>query len=180
VPAAWCKVSLQHGVAFGAIDHGAMWQCIGVPAKSALATVKILRCTSSSSCCGPSACCPPTSLPSPLHHRYALDHIPRNQAANIYARFVSFEKQHGSREGIEDVVASKRRFQYEEQLAADPLQYDTWFDYIRLEETAGDEDRIREVGAWGGPGGAGGHGLTLRWWVVGGFGAPGVCGHACV
>jgi hypothetical protein len=47
------------------------------------------------------------------------------------------------------VVASKRRFQYEEALAADPLQYDTWFDYIRLEEGAGDEARIREVGGGG-------------------------------
>jgi hypothetical protein len=41
--------------------------------------------------------------------RYALDHIPKNQAASLYTRFVTFEKQHGDREGIEDVVVSKRR-----------------------------------------------------------------------
>lgn len=28
----------------------------------------------------------------------------------------------------------KRRAQYEEALSTDPLDYDTWFDYARLEE----------------------------------------------
>lgn len=41
--------------------------------------------------------------------RYALDHIPKAQAGSLYARFVAFEKQHGDRAGIEDVVVSKRR-----------------------------------------------------------------------
>lgn len=34
-------------------------------------------------------------------YKYALDHIPKAQADNVYRRFVSFEKQHGNREGIE-------------------------------------------------------------------------------
>jgi len=46
---------------------------------------------------------------------------------------------------IEDVVVSKRRGQYEEALSADPLDYDTWFDYTRLEEGQGDLSSIREV-----------------------------------
>jgi len=50
-----------------------------------------------------------TLLTRPILCRYALDHIPKNQAASLYARFVTFEKQHGDREGIEDVVVSKRR-----------------------------------------------------------------------
>lgn len=33
--------------------------------------------------------------------KYALDHIPRAQANDVYRRFVTFEKQHGDREGIE-------------------------------------------------------------------------------
>ena len=33
--------------------------------------------------------------------KYALDHIPRNQAQDVYRRFVTFEKQHGDRTGIE-------------------------------------------------------------------------------
>jgi len=31
------------------------------------------------------------------------------------------------------------------QVAANPHNYDTWFDYARLEENAGDADKIREV-----------------------------------
>lgn len=31
------------------------------------------------------------------------------------------------------------------QVAANPHNYDTWFDYARLEENAGDPDKIREV-----------------------------------
>ena len=34
-------------------------------------------------------------------YKYALDHIPRAQADDVYRRFVTFEKQHGDREGIE-------------------------------------------------------------------------------
>lgn len=34
-------------------------------------------------------------------YKYALDHLPRSQATNVYRRFVTFEKQHGDREGIE-------------------------------------------------------------------------------
>lgn len=34
-------------------------------------------------------------------YKYALDHIPKGQAQDVYKRFVAFEKQHGDREGIE-------------------------------------------------------------------------------
>lgn len=36
-------------------------------------------------------------------------------------------------------------FQYEEEVNRNPLNYDNWFDYIKLEEEAGDVDRVREV-----------------------------------
>ncbi|KAG2493851.1 hypothetical protein HYH03_008067 [Edaphochlamys debaryana] len=78
-------------------------------------------------------------------YRYALDHIPKSSAPTLYARFVGFEKQHGDREGIEQVVVSKRRFQYEEEVAKSPYNYDAWFDYIKLEEGTGDVERTREV-----------------------------------
>ncbi|KAG2422724.1 hypothetical protein HXX76_015811 [Chlamydomonas incerta] len=78
-------------------------------------------------------------------YRYALDHIPKASAPSLYQRFVAFEKQHGDREGIEQVVVSKRRFQYEEDIAKSPYNYDTWFDYIKLEEGTGDVERTREV-----------------------------------
>ncbi len=73
--------------------------------------------------------------------------------------WISFEKKHGDKVGIEDVIIGKRRFQYEEvccddaptdtlqqELKSNPSNYDVWFDYARLEETySGDTDRVREV-----------------------------------
>jgi crooked neck len=78
--------------------------------------------------------------------KYALDHIPKQLADEVYQRFVNFEKQHGERDGIEDVIVSKRRFQYEDELARNAKDYDVWFDYIRLEEEAASEPaRLREL-----------------------------------
>ncbi|KAL2621055.1 hypothetical protein R1flu_001260 [Riccia fluitans] len=78
-------------------------------------------------------------------YKYALDHIAKGQAEDLYRKFVSFEKQYGDREGIEDVIVGQRRFQYEEDVKKNPLNYDTWFDYARLEESVGDRERTREV-----------------------------------
>ena len=47
-------------------------------------------------------------------YKYALDHLPKARAQEMYQMYTQFEKQFGNREGIEDVVVSKRRFQYEE------------------------------------------------------------------
>ena len=43
----------------------------------------------------------------------------------------------------QDVIVSERRFQYEADVKRDPLNYDAWFDYIRLEESAGQPGRVR-------------------------------------
>nr|XP_029121335.1 LOW QUALITY PROTEIN: crooked neck-like protein 1 [Elaeis guineensis] len=78
-------------------------------------------------------------------YKFALDHIPKGRAEDLYKKFVAFEKQYGDREGIEDAIVGKRRFQYEEEVRKNPLNYDTWFDYIRLEESVGNKEMIREV-----------------------------------
>lgn len=78
-------------------------------------------------------------------YKYALDNIPKSKASEIYQAFVAFEKQHGDREGIEDVIVSKRRFQYEDDIKENPYNYDTWFDYCRLEEQDGNPDKVREI-----------------------------------
>lgn len=46
---------------------------------------------------------------------------------------------------LQDVIVGERRFQYEAEVNKNPLNYDSWFDYIRLEEAAGDPDKVREV-----------------------------------
>jgi len=79
-------------------------------------------------------------------YKYALDHIPKHLAQELYKTYTSFEKMHGDRAGIEDVIISKRRFQYEEEIKQNSHNYDVWFDYARLEESLENNDeRVREV-----------------------------------
>ena len=62
-------------------------------------------------------------------YKYALDNLPKDKARGVYQSFMLFEKQHGDREAIEDVVLGKRRVQYEADVRANPTNYDVWFDY---------------------------------------------------
>jgi len=78
-------------------------------------------------------------------YQYALDRLPRSKSQLLHKSYTTFEKQFGEREGVEDVILSKRRVQYEEQIKENPKNYDVWFDYARLEETLGDKDRVRDV-----------------------------------
>lgn len=78
-------------------------------------------------------------------YKYALDRLPRSKSMVLHKAYTTFEKQFGDREGVEDVILSKRRVQYEEQLKENPRNYDIWFDFARLEETAGDPERVRDI-----------------------------------
>lgn len=75
---------------------------------------------------------------------------PSNKSAKenkeaLNAEMIAFEKRHGNREDIEDVIVKKRRALYEEKLEADGYDYDTWFDLSRLEEAEGNLESAREV-----------------------------------
>ncbi|KAL5541400.1 hypothetical protein UlMin_043444 [Ulmus minor] len=63
------------------------------------------------------------SLPSFTRciYKFALDHIPKGRAEDLYRKFVAIEKQKS------------------------PPNHDTCFDYIRLEESMGTKERIRKV-----------------------------------
>lgn len=78
-------------------------------------------------------------------YKYALDRLPRSKSMVLHRAYTTFEKQFGDREGVEDVVLSKRRVQYEEQLKENARNYDIWFDLARLEESTGDPERVRDV-----------------------------------
>merc|ERR1712224_23142 len=80
-----------------------------------------------------------------LIYKYAINSIPRKQAQNIIQQYINFENQFGSLQNIHTLTASKKRFDYEQKLLIEPLSYDTWFDYIRLEESYGDPVKIRDV-----------------------------------
>jgi len=77
--------------------------------------------------------------------KLALDILPKGASDDLYRAYVSFEKQHGDRDAIEEVVLNKRRYLYEEGIKRNRRNYDVWFDYCRLEESCGDVVRIREV-----------------------------------
>ncbi|EMR71142.1 putative cell cycle control protein [Eutypa lata UCREL1] len=78
-------------------------------------------------------------------YKYALDRLPRSKSMGLHKAYTTFEKQYGDRSGVEDVVLSKRRRLYEDQIKENPKNYDVWFDYARLEELSGDADRVRDV-----------------------------------
>ncbi|XP_076753022.1 pre-mRNA splicing factor crn [Xylocopa sonorina] len=78
-------------------------------------------------------------------YKYALDHIPKEKTQEIYKAYTIHEKKYGDRSGIEDVIVSKRKYQYEQEVKENPSNYDAWFDYLRLVESEGNVDIIRET-----------------------------------
>ncbi|XP_046859384.1 crooked neck-like protein 1 [Xenia sp. Carnegie-2017] len=77
--------------------------------------------------------------------KFALDHLPKEQCQDLYKFYTQHEKRFGDKGGIEDVIVSKRKFQYEEEIKANPNNYDAWFDYIRLMENESTSDIVRET-----------------------------------
>ncbi|RUS80280.1 hypothetical protein EGW08_011964 [Elysia chlorotica] len=78
-------------------------------------------------------------------YKYALDHLPKDQCEEIYKHYTIHEKKFGSRAAIEDVIVSKRRVKYEEEVKANPMNYDAWFDYLRLLESDGNLEQVRDT-----------------------------------
>jgi crooked neck len=69
----------------------------------------------------------------------------REKRDELYKSYITFEKKHGDREGIEDVIFTKQRGEYKKRLAKEPFDYDSWFEYAKLEEDHGDANSVREV-----------------------------------
>lgn len=78
-------------------------------------------------------------------YKYALDRIPKEEAQELFKNYTIHEKKYGDRAGIEDVIVSKRKYQYEEEVKANPHNYDSWFDYLRLMESEQDVEAARET-----------------------------------
>ncbi|KAJ8309533.1 hypothetical protein KUTeg_014407 [Tegillarca granosa] len=78
-------------------------------------------------------------------YKYALDNLPKERCEEIYKFYTVHEKKFGSRAAIEDVIVSKRRFQYEEEVKSNPLNYDAWFDYLRLLEDDQNIEQVRDT-----------------------------------
>jgi crooked neck len=69
----------------------------------------------------------------------------RNRREELYKTYLVFEKKHGDREGIEQVLLTKQRTQYNQRVAKDPHDYDAWFEFAKLEEDAGDPNTVRDI-----------------------------------
>ncbi|KAJ3686243.1 hypothetical protein LUZ61_015407 [Rhynchospora tenuis] len=78
-------------------------------------------------------------------YKFALAQVPKSRAEDLYKKYLAFEKQFGDKEGIGDAIVGKRRLQYEEEVRKNPLNYDSWFDYARLEEGVGNKKAVRKV-----------------------------------
>lgn len=77
-------------------------------------------------------------------YKYALEHLPKEKALELYKAYSIHEKKFGDKAGIEGIISSKRKFQYEQEIAENPTNYDAWFDYLRLIENEGDVEMIRD------------------------------------
>ncbi|XP_054720155.1 crooked neck-like protein 1 [Uloborus diversus] len=78
-------------------------------------------------------------------YKYALDKIPKEKAQELFKNYTIYEKKYGDRTGIENVIVSQRKFQYEEETKNNPLNYNNWFDYLRLMESESSIEETREV-----------------------------------
>ncbi|KAK8803532.1 hypothetical protein WA158_001226 [Blastocystis sp. Blastoise] len=77
--------------------------------------------------------------------KYGLENIPKEQCQELDKEFGLFEKQYGDSNEIESLLITKKREEYESILTQNPYNYDTWFDYIHLEEEYGEISKIRDV-----------------------------------
>lgn len=78
-------------------------------------------------------------------YKYALDHVPRHAAEDLFKKYMAFEKSYGDRNTIDTVILKKRRYEFEEKIKESEHNYDVWFDYIRLEQENGETPLIRET-----------------------------------
>ncbi|KAJ7378539.1 Crooked neck-like protein 1 [Desmophyllum pertusum] len=54
--------------------------------------------------------------------QYALKILPKEECQELYKAYTQHEKKYGDKGGIEDVIVSKRKFQYEEEVKTNPKQ----------------------------------------------------------
>lgn len=71
-------------------------------------------------------------------YQFALQQQQQNQnnaqeLTILKQEFVLFEKRHGNKREIEDVILQQRREVFEDKLKVDTRDYDVWMDYIQLE-----------------------------------------------
>lgn len=78
-------------------------------------------------------------------YKFALTKFIGDANTELDRSYTSFEKQHGDREALDEMLISKKREALETMLKENPTDYDAWFDLIQLEDETSPSVRIREV-----------------------------------
>lgn len=67
-------------------------------------------------------------------------------AKKLFAFYLKFQKMYGNKEDTDLIIYNKRRRIYEDELKKNIMNYDTWFNYIQLEEEISNNSiRVREI-----------------------------------
>ncbi len=76
--------------------------------------------------------------------KFALENIKedKNKLSEFYEKF---EKMYGTKETLDEMIINKRKLYYENELEKNNMNYDFWFDYLKLEEDYGTKESIREL-----------------------------------
>jgi crooked neck len=69
----------------------------------------------------------------------------KQQRAELYKQYVSFEKKHGDKDGVENLILTKQRAEYKDKTGQDGYDYDSWLEWAKLEATHGNVDDVRDV-----------------------------------
>ena len=76
--------------------------------------------------------------------KFGLENIEKNKE-KLNENYIKFEKKYGNTQKLEDMVINRRRIFYEKKIKENSMDYDTWFDYTKLEEEYGTENSCREI-----------------------------------
>ena len=58
----------------------------------------------------------------------------KTKRRELYQAYMKFEKKHGDRERIENVIINNRRQSYQKAIDMDPYDNDSWFEWAKLEQ----------------------------------------------
>jgi crooked neck len=80
------------------------------------------------------------------HENDDISDYERKKRDELYKNYIAFEKKHGDRAGIENVILTKQRAEYQQRISEQPMDYNAWFEWAKLEESANSKpEEVREI-----------------------------------
>ncbi|KRX02037.1 hypothetical protein PPERSA_07682 [Pseudocohnilembus persalinus] len=78
-------------------------------------------------------------------YRFGLENIPKEKSKKLYTDYLTFEKQFGKKDEIDDLIFSQRRIHYKQLIEQNSNNYDAWFDLVNLEIATNHYNRTVET-----------------------------------